>query len=95
MFQPHLSVVMSTVQGQDGSSTPLLPPQREGSKEDRDAHLVPQLVGDREDVREERREDKKATLLSKQCSDAALLVLVCHVLSHSLCLSACRNIVLT
>ena len=74
MFQPHLSVAMSTAQGQDGSSTPLLPLQREGKQEDVHALLLPQLVGDEEDAREERREDKKATLLSKQCSDAALLV---------------------
>ena len=70
MFQPHLSVVMSTNQGQDGSSTLLLPLQREGSQEDRDALLVPQLVGDKEDAREEGREEEKmTTLLSKQCSD--------------------------
>ena len=59
MFQPHLSVGMSTNQGQDGSSTLLLPLQREGSQEDRVALLVPQLVGDKEDAREEGREEEK------------------------------------
>ena len=63
MFQPHLSVAMSTAQGQDGSSTPLLPLQREGKQEDEDAHLLPQLVGDKEDAREEGREEEKMTTL--------------------------------
>ena len=50
---------MSTAQGQDGWSTPLLPLQREGKQEDKDAHLIPQLVGDKEDAEEEEEERKK------------------------------------
>ena len=38
---------------------PLLPLQREGKQEDKDAHLIPQLMGDKEDAEEEEEEERK------------------------------------